>query len=141
MNEQEKQDLTEEIATRLVTHGHIRNLLSFLPEEDIAILAEKTSPYMWSNIPTNALRKIKRAAPIRVMVDGDDVDVDDNGVGVGHAGPTLPDIVNFIGATGYLTTGDGRQVNIRAGGSGADCMFDYLVSSCFATDLPNFTEG
>jgi len=141
MNDQEKQELAEDIAQRLVTTGAIRDLLPMLDEQSVADLAARTSPYMWANIPINALRKIKRAAPIRVLVDGEDVDVDDSGAGVGHAGPTLPDIVNFIGATGYLTAGDGRQVNIRAGGGGADCMFDYLVSPCFATDLPNFTEG
>lgn len=49
------------------------------------------------------------------------------------------DVINIIGGQGVMESTNPRQLNLSLGG-GADCLFDYLVSSCFAT-LAGFTEG
>ena len=140
MNEQDQQWVRDTL------RQEFRELFSTMPDDQVEMLAEQFSEYQWNNIPTNALRKIKRGAPTRFLLAGADVNLDDAGAEVGFQGPTLPDIWNFdSGFSADLETGDGRQVNIQALGGGADCMFDYLVSTCWADKVNDgtgrFTEG
>lgn len=71
------------------------------------------------------------------------VTADGNGDGRDPIGDAYFDRINLVGGTATVNADEPRQIDISLGGtagSGADCMFDYLVSSCFAT-LSGFTEG
>lgn len=128
---------------RDILQQEIREWFSTMPQDQIADLADRLTQPIQSNITLPALKKIKRAAPTRIMDEGADVNTDDDGNLLGHAGPTLPDIWNFLSTDITLEPGDARQVNIRPRGGGADCMFDYIVSTCWATEVAagRGTEG
>lgn len=86
----------------------------------------------------------KQRINMRFLKDGAEVTTNSAGTTVGLTGGKGQfDIVNFTGgATAAIDSAtNARQLNVSVGqGSGADCMFDFLVSECFAT-LTGFSEG
>ena len=75
----------------------------------------------------------------RITVNDADVVEDSAGTEV-WGGPSRFAVMDFPGATAWIDDDDRNTVHIRAAGGGADCAYDYIVSSCFSS-LDGFTEG
>lgn len=112
-----------------------------LPEAARESIANDLGPYLYSR--QQSLRKPENFYTPRWTVDMANINEDDAGVEKGHAGPTMPRWVDIIGGTAHLDGDDPQILHFRAGGGGADCMFDYLVSTCWATEVAagRGTEG
>lgn len=87
------------------------------------------------------LQDASHEAQVRFLSGGTAVTADSTGVGRDVIGEAYFDTVNVVGGTATVNANNPRQVDITVGG-GADCLFDYLVSGCFATQTSFlFTEG
>lgn len=90
------------------------------------------------------LHETHQETALRVLNDGDDVNhVVEAGATVEvFEGASRGDAIDFMPPmTVRRRSRYAKNIyEVRGGGGGADCMFDVLVSSCFA-DLDNFTEG
>ncbi len=114
------------------------------PEERLALaqkLAPNFLPGFQEPLRSGNMEDVRQNFWPRVTVN--DVDVKNNSAGVAvWGGPSRFAVMDFPGATGWIDANDGNTVHIRTAGGGADCMFDYLSSGCFATQtLFTFTEG
>lgn len=78
----------------------------------------------------------------RWLNNGVPVTADSTGVGRDVLGQAQFDTVNVLGGSATVNPTNPRQVDFSAG-AGSDCMFDYLVSSCFASlsAFYGFVEG
>jgi hypothetical protein len=127
-----------------ISIDELRELIPFLTEEDVAPLRRflynnpSIEDAVQQSMRAPNLREVMQETPLRVLVQGADVNAIEGGEEV-FAGPSRATVVDFLGATGYRDNYDRNIARINVG-AGADCMFDYLVSSCFAL-LANFTEG
>lgn len=133
LNDRDRREIDELIAQKLDLVSAFRDL----PEDAREQIAEDIERYLYSRQPH--LRKPENFYTPRITISDQDINTNESGVLKGHAGPTLPRWINFIGGSGTLDNEDFAKVNISVG-AGADCMFDYLVSSCFAS-LAGFSEG
>lgn len=79
----------------------------------------------------------KQAFTTRYLWEGEEVTEDADGTVVGLTGGKGQfDIVGIHGGAAWIDSADNaRQINFRVGGGGADCMFDYLVSECWADEV------
>ena len=126
---EDKAYIDEAVATRMDIMSAFRDLPEAFKEE----IAADIGAYVDQR--QRALRKPENTYTPRWTVDMADINEDDAGVEKGHTGPTLPRWVDIIGGTAHLDGDDPQILHFRAGGGGADCMFDYLVSSCWATEV------
>lgn len=85
------------------------------------------------------LPRAKQFIKDRILSNGNPVTTSSAGTTLDLKNTSVFDTLNFVGGTVAINSSNARQVDITMGG-GADCMFDYLVSSCFTT-LAGFTEG
>lgn len=143
MNEQERDEIVELVTQRLDIMSAFRDLPADVQER----FAQDIEPFLISR--QKALRKPENTYTPRFTVDGADINTSVSGSTTqadqrGHEGVTLPRWVDLVNGDGWLDPDDPQMLHLRAtGGSGADCMFDYLVSSCWATEVAagEGTEG
>jgi len=115
------------------------------PEQRLQLaqaLAPMFLPQMQEAMRSGAIEDTRQNFWPRVTVDDEDVVNNSSGTEI-WGGQSRFAVFDFVGATGWIDTNDGNTVHIRSGGGGADCMFDYLVSSCWATEVAagRGTEG
>lgn len=117
--------------------GQLANLSGPLKEQ----LANELGEALWSVQRSRALKDSKQHVNTRFLHNGLEVSTNLSGTTVGLTGGKGQfDIVNYVGGGMWIdSASNARQVNVSVG-AGSDCMFDYLVSSCFAS-LNGFTEG
>jgi len=123
--------IAERVVAKLATNPAMRSafgeLLASVSPDEAAAFFENVRP------------AFERALAPRVLRDGADITTLRDGTEV-WGGPSRFPVVNIIGGTAFIHDEyDRNQLDIGVGG-GADCMFDYLVSPCFA-DLQGFAEG
>lgn len=143
LTDNDRKEIDERIANQLEAMS-IVDLIGVTDERDREEIAGDISRFMFDR--QQALRSPKNTYTPRYLLRGQDINNRTYGSYVkadqaGHMGPTLPRIVNLDdGFEARIDEKDSQQLNIRGAGSGSDCQWDYIVSTCFAT-LPGFTEG
>lgn len=123
-----------------VTIEELRELLPFLQEEDVSGLRKLLFNHIdireaiFETMRSPQMTETLRETPIRLLASGEDVNALADGTEI-FAGPSRATVVDILGASGYRDDYDRNVLRIRPPGGGADCMFDYLVSDCWATEV------
>src|SRR3990172_11759605 len=109
--------------------------------EERQILAQKLAPnfILGYEQRTANMEDVRQNFWPRVTVNDADVTANESGTEV-WGGQSRFAVLDFPNATAWIDTNDGNTAHIRGAGGGADCMFDILVSGCFAT-LTGWTSG
>jgi hypothetical protein len=100
----------------------------------LTTMDETEKAELWNILRGRALREIDDFTKTRILSNGQPVTDDAAGNRIGFETESYADILNFRGAVAINDRENGRQFDISLG-AGADCMFDYLVSSCWATEI------
>ena len=135
LTDNDRREIDELIAQKLDIMSAFQNLPADVQER----FAIDIEPFLTAR--QKALRKPENTYTPRWTVDDADINTSVSGSALqadqrGHAGPTLPRWIDMVGADGWLDPDDPQMLHIRAtGGAGADCMFDYLVSPCWADEV------
>ena len=80
------------------------------------LIGQEIEGYLYAR--QRALREPENTYTPRITIGDADINVDDDGVLRGHAGPTLPRWLNFVTGVGSLDPDDFAKVNLRVGGGG-----------------------
>lgn len=117
-------------------------LVSELPDEVIMPFLQRLEPQLFADMRGMDLADAKNYVTVRVLQAGTAVStLTTAGTSADLLGHSVGDTLNFLSpATVTINDSNRRQFDIKAGGGGADCMFDFLVSSCFSS-LSGFVEG
>lgn len=126
---QDEQRIEDLIAEKLDIMSALRDMSDEAREQ----IARDLEPFLYSR--QEALRKPKNTYTPRVTMGMADINVDETGNLRGHAGPTLPRWIDFVSGAAYLDDEDYSIVHVRPSGGGGDCMFNFMVSSCWATEI------
>ena len=121
------------------TQNFLDQLGALTPEQREQMTNEFAS-FVESWVRWRYLPRAKQYVRDRILSNGNPVTTDANGVTRDLKNTSIFDTFNFIGNTVKINSSNARQADIQIGGGGADCLFNFLVSSCFAT-LPGFSEG
>jgi hypothetical protein len=120
---------------RALQDWDIKHILDQLGVTDPNALRE-----LWADMRGFALPEVKQHVGINWKSNGEPIVLDEDGNEIAWSNDERADVVDIVGGQArWKSSLEGRRLQISMGG-GADCMFDYLVSSCFAT-LAGFTEG
>ena len=114
---------------RALTDDDARQIINLFTTMDEAQKAE-----LWNVLRGRALKEIDDYTKTRILTNGEPVTNLGDGTRVGFETESYADILNFRGAVAINARENGRQFDISLG-AGADCMFDYLVSSCWAAEV------
>lgn len=107
-------------------------------QDQLRELAEDLAPFVYDT--SRVFNDVRDDRKIRITSNGSDVKDISATSQLKYPGESYFDHLDIIGGSVQIESRTrGREVNIRVG-AGADCMFDILVSSCFAT-LPGFVSG
>jgi len=129
----------EQLIRDLNTYPMAADLLVGLIGQQMRQNAEHV-PSLWSEMRSLALTDAKEFVNTEYLHNSAVITADTAGTAVGFGSRSPFDRVNILGGSAGANPDDHRQLDVRVGGGGADCMFDYLVSSCFSA-LDGFTEG
>ena len=125
----------------------IINVFAGLSESNQALLANVFSQAIFSASRGKQQIDQKKSyggTYTRWLEDGSAVTVDEDGVTRDLTTHSLFDTTNVLPPmTATINSANPRQIDIRGGGGGTDCMFDYLVSTCWADEVTagRGTEG
>lgn len=129
----------------------LRDMLETATSEDLTALREALLEGLLADIDyaTGVSQRSRDETQVdrfvwpRLLVNGEDIEnvIEDTGSGSVEtpyfSGPNRFSVVDFVGgAAGHIKSRmDANVAEIRVGGGGADCMFDYLVSECWADEV------
>lgn len=141
---QEREEIEAALLAK-VDAQYIVSQMQGMPLDIAEQFANDIAAVLWNAMRSRSLEDAKQFVQMRVLSSGSAVTTTAAGNVVGHGGTNAGsyfDIMDFRGGALSIEPGLGRQVNIRLGG-GTDCMFDHLVSSCWATEVAagRGTEG
>ena len=93
-------------------------------------IAEDIAPFIYARLNARIQGDVRDDRKIRVLHEGADVTDNASGTAVKYPGESYFDELGLYGGQAWVESDiNGRRINFRAGGGGADCMFDYLVST------------
>ena len=131
--------MANETANKLYSEAEAKRwrawFADFLPsmsEDEARSTAAAIGEYVYDT--SRVYNDVRDDRKIRVTSSGANVTNTAAGVQVKLPGESYFDHFNFLGSVDVESRVRGRQANIRLGG-GADCMFDHLVSACWATEV------
>ena len=135
-----KDEIVDQVVAKLLPRLDAKFIVDQLkdaPAELKEQLANDIAMVMWSAQRSYALDDSKKFVNTRFLSNGAEVTANGAGMTVGLTGGKGQfDIVNLRGGHAYIDSAtNARQINFNVGGGASDCMYNAVVSKCWATEV------